>query len=312
LTRENADYYDNADDSPYKCSERHVSPRDKRCFDEDLFFALKGRLTSRISDEERIAIVRLIKAALDKHNIMIHVFNPSQAKVLKNLGWNGAIPQVNHDYLLVVDSSLPGHTAEDVTREIEYQVSLQLGKPVQARLRVRYDNRGIRNRGLGCRQSEIFHCYWNYFRIYVPRTATNFLALPVPLHEGSEKLIWGYSDADSGSLVRDADTGPARLTEAGGYIAVAPGSITAIPLEYQLPWAIVRSKDLNSFEYRLLVQKQPGMDRDNVRVTVELPPSTKLLEASPPPTRRTGQWVGFDFPLDSDKEVILTFRPSGS
>jgi hypothetical protein len=312
LTRQTADYYTNADDSPYPCSKRHASSRGKRCFDEDLFFAVRGRLTSRLTDEERVAVVRLIKTALDKGNILVHVFAPEHARAVEDLGWNGAIPPADHDFLLAVDSSLPGHTAEDVTRHMDYQVSLQLGKPVHSRLRVRYDNRGIRNRGLGCRQSEIFHCYWNYFRIYLPRTATQVLVPPVPLHEGSEKLIWGYSDADSGSLTRDADVGPARLTEVGGYIAVAPGSITTIPLEYQLPWTIVRSRDQNFFEYRLLVQKQPGMDRDQVSVTVELPPSTKLLEASPPPTRRDGQWVGFDFPLDSDKEVVLTFRPSGS
>jgi exonuclease VII small subunit len=311
LTREMADYYTNADDTPYKCSEGHVSGRDKRCFDEDLFFALKARLTSQISDQERAAIVRTIKTALDKGNIMVHVFNPDQAKVLENLGWNGAIPQVNHDYLLVVDSSLPGHTAGSVVRHWDYQVSMQVGKPATAQLRVRYDHQGTRPKGQVCRQSEFFVCYWNYFRIYVPRTATNVVAPPVPLHEGSEKLIWGYSDADSGSLVRDADTGPARLTEVGGYIAVEPGSITTVPLEYQLPWKLVRPIGRDSFEYRLLVQKQPGMDQDRVSVAVELPPGTELLAISPTPKTRNGQWVTFEFPLDSDKQVVVTFKASG-
>jgi hypothetical protein len=316
LTRETADYYTNADNSPYKCSERHVAGsgmgsgyRGKRCFDEDLFLALKYRLTSQLSDQQRAAIVRTIKTALDRKNIIIHVFNPDQGRVLEELGWNGAIPTVDHDYLLVVDSSLPGHTAKAVVRQWDYQVSLQVDKPATARLRVRYDHQGTRQKGQVCRQSEfIYDCYWNYFRIYIPRTATNVVAPPVPLHEGSEKLIWGYSDADSGSLVRDADTGPARLTEVGGYIAVEPGSITTIPLEYQLPWKIVRPREGASFEYRLLLQKQPGMDRDQVSVSVELPRGAELLDASPTPTSRNGRSVAFNFPLDSDKEVSVVFR----
>jgi hypothetical protein len=313
LTRETADYFTNADDTPYKCTERHGSNRGKRCFDEDLFTALEARLSSRFSDQERVAMVRMIKTALDKGDILIHVFQPDQAKVLENLDWNGAIHQVDHDYLLVVDSSLPGHTADNVVRRWDYQVALQVGKPATARLRVRYDHQSPRQKGQVCRQSEfLYDCYWNYFRVYLPKAATHIEAPPVPLHEGSEKLIWGYSDPDSASLARDPDVGPARLTEVGGYIAVEPGSITTVPLEYQLPWKIVRPREGGAFEYRLLVQKQPGMNRDRVSVTVELPPSTKLLEASPPPTRRDGQWVVFDFPLDSDKEVVLTFRPSGS
>jgi hypothetical protein len=310
LTRETADYYTNADNSPYQCSQRHVSGRGKRCFDEDLFFALNGRLSSRISDKEKVAIIRLFKTALDRGNILVHVFEPEQAKTLTDLGWNGAIPLINHDYLLVVDSSFPGHTAGAVVRHWDYQVSLQVGKPAMALLRVRYDHQGTRLKGQICRQSEFFECYWNYFRIYVPRTATNVVAPPVPLHEGSEKLIWGYSDADSGSLVRDSDTGPARLTEVGGYIAVAPDSITTVPLEYQLPWELVRPIGRDSYEYRLLVQKQPGMDRDRVSVAVELPLGTELLATSPAPKTRNGRWVTFDFPLDSDKQVVITFKIS--
>jgi hypothetical protein len=311
LTRETADYYTNADDTPYKCTQGHVSTRGKRCFDEDLFFALKDRLTSQFSDQERVAILRLIKTALDKRNIMVHVFDPEASRVLENLGWNGVIPMADHDYLLVVDSSLPGHTAGVVVRHWDYQVSLQVGKPATARLRVRYDHQGTRQKGQVCRQSEFFVCYWNYFRIYVPRTATNIVAPPVPLHEGSEKLIWGYPDADSGSLVRDADTGPARLTEVGGYIAVEPDSVTTIPLEYQLPWKIIRPVEGGAFEYRLLVQKQAGMDRDQVSVSVELPPGAEMVDASPTPTSRNGRSVAFNFPLNSDKELSLVFRASG-
>jgi hypothetical protein len=65
-----------------------------------------------------------------------------------------------------------------------------------------------------------------------------------------------------------------------------------------------------TFEYRLLVQKQAGMDRDQVRVAVEIPASTRLLQAWPKPVVQQGRWVAFDFLLDSDKEVSVVFKAS--
>ena len=114
-----------------------------------------------------------------------------------------------------------------------------------------------------CRQSEaagLGNCYWNFFRVYVSPLATEIDMPKVPLHPGAEKLIWGYPNADSASIVRNADIGPAAFTELSGYIVAEPGSTTTIPIQYQLPPGILRSIGPNIYEYRLLVQKQPGMD----------------------------------------------------
>ena len=97
----------------------------------------------------------------------------------------------------------------------------------------------------------------------------------------------------------------------GGYIAVEPGTVVTVPMEYQLPSEMVRPTGPNAFEYRLLVQKQPGMDEDRVTVAVELPSGAELLTASPAPTAREGRWVVMDFSLDSDTEVVVAFKVSG-
>ena len=295
---------------PYPCSERHVSTRGKRCFDEDAFFAVEERLTSSMSSEERAALVRLLRRGLKRGNILAHMFDGTEGALLWELGWNGAIPPVDHDYLLVIDSSLPGHSTQDVQRRWEYQVSLQVGRPIDARLRVRYDHQGAVREDRICRQSEPVssNCFWNYFRVYVPRLATNVYAPPVPLNQGAEKLIWGYPDPDSLSLGRDADVGPARLTEIGGFITVAPNSVTTIPLEYQVPWETVRSTGPDTFEYRLLLQKQSGIDRDIVYVAVEVPAGAEVLSVSPTPNGVNQRWRGFEFLLDTDKEVVVSFR----
>ena len=298
----------------YQCTDRNVSTRGKRCFDEDAFFAIRDRLADGASGEERAALVGLFQTELAAGNILAHIFDINEGQLLWELGWNGAIPPVDHDYVQIVDSSLPGHTTESVRRSWDYRVTLRVGQPVESRIRLRYSHvEGLRPDRV-CRQSEpeSSNCFWNYFRIYVPSSATNLVVPPVPLNQGAEKLIWGYSDADSRSLNRSADVGPSRLTEIGGFIAVAPDSVVTVPLEYRLPWATVRSTGRNSYEYRLLIDKQPGIDNDTVKVLVELPPGSEVIAISPEPKVNEGGRIGFEFFLDTDKEVSIAFTAKGS
>ena len=293
----------------YECQARHVSFRPERCFDEDLFFALKNRLTTGIGSSSRRPLIELVGQHLDRKNILMHVFPPLDDSFLWERKWNGAMALVDHDYLMVVDSSLPGHTAAVIQRSLEYSVTVNPNQPIEARLRIRYDN-GAQAQDVICRQviPELGPCYWNYFRVYVPSMARGIQIPPVPLHEGSMKLIWGYPDANSASVVPKADTGPSRLTELGGYIAVEPQSVTTVPIQYRLPWNIIRSTGTDVYEYRLLIQKQPGVDRDRVSLTVQLPPNAELLSTSPQYTSRRGQSLSFFFTLESDTVVVVSFR----
>ena len=125
----------------YECLPGHVSLRGQRCFDEDVFFALRDRVTTApIPPGLRRSLVERVKDHLERKNILIHVFPPTDDSFLWERGWNGAVQAVDHDYLMVVDSSLPGHSTEGVRRSYEYRVSLNPGRPVDVDLRLRYDN----------------------------------------------------------------------------------------------------------------------------------------------------------------------------
>ena len=309
LDRETAGAYTDGDKS-YPCLPGRVSTLGKRCFDEDVFFAMRERLTSDpIPSTLRRGLVELIKDHLDRKNILIQVFHPTDDSFLWERGWNGAVPLVDHDHVFVVDSSLPGHSTAGVSRSLEYRLSLDPDRPVRAELRLRYDNED-EPEDKTCLQYawEIYHCYWNYFRVYVSPQASDIQMPQVPLHEGALKLVWGYPDADSTTVVRNADTGPARLTELGGYIVVEPGSAVTVPIQYKLPAQILWPTAPGAYEYRLLVQKQPGMDSDRVRVAVELPSGAELLETSPEYNSRQARWLLFDFTLHSDTKVVVSFR----
>ena len=298
---------------PYACTDRHVSTRGQRCFDEDAFFALYDRLTDGFSGQERASVVQLFRDELAGGNMMAHIFDLNEGRLLWELGWNGAILPVDHDYLQIVDSSLPGHTTESVRRSWEYQVVLHVGRPLESQLRLRYTHlEGLRADRV-CRQSvpESSNCFWNYFRVYVPNSAIDMVAPPVPLNQGAEKLIWGYPEADSSSLVRSADVGPARLTEIGGFIAVAPDSVVTVPIEYRLPWGTVRSTGEDSYEYRLRIEKQPGIDNDTGQVLVQLPGGASIIAVSQEPVTNDDGRLVFEFNLDTDKELAITFSAGG-
>ena len=77
---------------------------------------------------------------------------------------------------------------------------------------------------------------------------------------------------------------------------------------YQLPNDVVRATGPDTYEYRLLVQKQPGIDTDVVSVSVQIPPETEVTNVSPVPISVTNGWLGFEFQLKQDTELMVSFR----
>ena len=77
---------------------------------------------------------------------------------------------------------------------------------------------------------------------------------------------------------------------------------------YQLPNDVGHATGPDTYEYRLLVQKQPGIDTDVFSVLVRIPRETEVTNVSPEPTCATNGWLGFEFPLNQDTELMVSFR----
>ena len=295
----------------YPCTEGHVSERPKRCFDQDLFQAVLDRLQQGVTTDERDGLTRLLLDHLRRKNILLYTFSDRANEFIVASGWDGAVPSTSQDLLLVVDSSLPGHTTRFVSRSWDYDVSLVPGGQSVSQLRVRYQN--DRPSGVAdCRQAAEGGggCYWNYFRFFLSRAAHDVTAAPVPLHEGSEKLIWGHRDPDSLRVLKHASAGLEGLTEVGGYVAVEPGSTLTIPVRYWLGPEVVQRVGRDRYEYRLLLVKQPGMERDDVRVRMQLPEGARLVTSSPAGMTMEEGVLEFRGLLEDDTEVVAVFETS--
>ena len=79
--------------------------------------------------------------------------------------------------------------------------------------------------------------------------------------------------------------------------------LAVVVVGYQLPNDVVRATGPDIYEYRLLVQKQPGIDTDVVSMSVRIPPETQVTNVSPEPTSATTGWLGFEFLLNQDTEI---------
>ena len=102
-----------------------------------------------------------------------------------------------------------------------------------------------------------------------------------PLHEGSEKLIWGHRDLESAVVFRHGSGALTDMVEVGSYVVVEPQTVLTLPVDYQLGPDVIRRVGDRRFEYRLRVVKQSGIDNDTVLVRALLPEDARVVASSP-------------------------------
>ena len=292
----------------YRCEERHVSDKPKRCFDEDLVPALLDELQGSLDENFRLRVIELLRNHLRLKNVLLFVEDAATQRFVSANGWDGAVPRPPQDFLMVIDSSLPGHTVAAINRTWDYRVSLVPNGWSTARLDIRYENTASAPNPR-CRQSTVGgRCYWNYVRVFLPPAAEQVRAPIVPLHEGSEKLIWGHRDIDTAQVITHGGSSLRGLVEVGGYVVVEPGTVLTLPLSYALNANVIRSVGPRQYEYRLLLVKQPGMDNDRLSIRVELPEDSRVVTSSPSSVRVSGSTVTWEHTLTADAELIVVFK----
>ncbi|MEE8518515.1 MAG: DUF4012 domain-containing protein, partial [Dehalococcoidia bacterium] len=308
VTREIADRYVEGELS-FQCEARHVSTRGKRCFDEDLVAALLIELRSGLDDQGRGRLIDTLRDHLERKNVLLYTLDPKTEDLFLANGWGGRVPAPSQDFLMVIDSSLPGHTTDDVTRTWDYFVSIEPDAMSHARLRLRFENTRAAEASI-CRQAALGGggCYWNYVRAFISPAAEEITLPSVPLHQGTEKLIWGHRELETASVLVHGGPALEGLVEVGGYVVVEPGSVLTMPVTYELDPRVVRRVDDGRYEYRLQLVKQPGIDGDQINVRLELPAGASVTASSPSGVRSDGRDVTWEGTLESDMELVVVFE----
>ncbi len=186
---------------------------------------------------------------LAERHIQLYARDPALQPVFERYGWAGGLPDVGHDFLLVVDSNVGyNKVSASLEQSMGYAVDLATGS---ATLTLRYLNTS----SVAVQECDKFRqytpsyealtqgCYWGYVRVYVP--------------EGSRLL--GAEGSDTGADV---------FTERGKTVLavdlmLAPGEERRLVLEYQLPAPVWQADT-----YQLLWQKQAGTQRIPLEITL--------------------------------------------
>lgn len=196
-------------------------------------------------------MLKIATIALDQGDMIVYAKDREVQSVLDKRRWSGRTLGTDGDYLWVIDSNLAALKTDGVMdKRVFYSVDNSDPEGPIATLKLRYTNT---NRVFDWRYTR----YRSYTRVYVP--------------EGSQLLSWSGTTRD-----------PEVYRELGkqvfaGFWIIEPGKTAEQIFRYRLPARI--KEQINTNEYQLLAQKQPGAERT---LTLDLRFGKNIRQAAPP------------------------------
>jgi hypothetical protein len=250
--------------------------------------------------------------ALNQRQILIHT--NSEADILGQLQWNGALLPGKGDYLMIVDANVGFNKSNVLVSEsLNYQVALLPNGRGRAVVELNYIHQG-NLMDIACTQfipydknityEKLIHtCYYDYLRLITPRGSQLVKAskLPVP----GKYLISGMStDGKAETFLGD----PSRRTVFSQFFVVKYGGQLQTRFEYDLPMVV---NDIDGQkQYTLTIQKQAGASAMPIKVTLTLPDRARLLSTKPSPAAQSGTSLEFYLRLDVDQQIEIVYAPA--
>ena len=183
-----------------------------------------------------------LTAIKEKHLIFYFLEDKTQL-IAEDFNAAGRIKDYSGDYLHISDSNFGGAKSDMfITREVEQEITTENGV-VTKTVSISYNNpRKGDNCNLEAGQLCLNGIYRDYVRVYVPK--------------GSKLL------SVAGSEVKEQTLEELGKTVFEGFFTMRPQSQSKIVFKYQLPQI-----DLST--YKLLIQKQPGLDTVKHTITLD-------------------------------------------
>jgi hypothetical protein len=248
--------------------------------------------------------------ALDEKHILVVMDNSTINSLLTERGWNGAVHRNDGDYLMIVDSNLGFNKVNAVVDEaINYAVDLtDLNSPT-AVLEVDNQNNAAGNPvctqqadyGDGSYASLINRCYWDYLRVY-SRADTILVQSDPKTIPGSEMLDGKDLPAQTDDLTYENND---LIKGYGTFFVVPAGQANSTHFQFALSPTVLQTVG-NRSTYSLTVQKQAGTTAIPIKISITLPPSASLVDASLPGEQNGKSWV-FTTDLRQDLNFTVTF-----
>jgi hypothetical protein len=280
----------------------------------DLVEAMMNRVQTQPQSLDLKSFASAIWQGLQGRHILVYLHHAEAAQLLAAQNWDGAILETPGDYLQVVDANVGFNKVDpNVQRTITYEVDLTGPDQVRAEVVVHYQNRSQRAvetclqeiEWLLSYEQRMHGCYWDYVRFFAPEGARPLTLEREPLPSGS--LLNRYRFAPLGDAGPDAATAERGKVAFGLFFVLPPGEQRDVGLAWQLPADVIQN-EAKGLRYQLLVQKQSGAPAIPLRVTVALPPGSRIVETIPVPTSVQANIVIFDLSLATDQYIEVAFQ----
>lgn len=175
----------------------------------------------------------IIAQASEKH-ILVSFDDPALQKLAEDYNFAGRVRDFEGDYLYINDANLAGAKSDlYIKRKVEQKIQIGKDGSVIKKLTLIYTNTGAYDGWLNTTGR-------NYVRVLVPRGV---------------RLI-----ASSGGDLKTSVFEDLGKTVFENFVRVPPLQTAAIEFEYELPFKLEPRKGFKLGEYKLLIQKQPGVE----------------------------------------------------
>ena len=249
------------------------------------------------ADQEKwLPLVEMLDRLTEEKHLFLYVSDRQVQGSVRELGWAGQVRSGPGDYLMAVEASV--HSSKlnlVVEREMDLRIELDEAGTAHNQLVLRYRN-GLDDWAPGhdpqlVRDIMLEGLYGGYLRLLVPPQA--------------ELLKVTLDDRPVGAEEVTQELGKASF---GRYLPLPRGSQAALMFVYSVPGAANVSEGTHEYEYRLLVQKQPGIRAEPLKVAVTLPPGAELesvsLDGQVLPDDPLELWTQ----LSVDRELVVRYE----
>ena len=203
----------------------------KALVNEILEQAMQGNLSFKNE------LKNLILKELDEKNVILSLKDTETQKTISKFGWDGEVNQsYKNDYLMIVEANLASKKSNFfIERDVEYSINLN-GEEPKVNLKIKYSHQN--------EEKDWFNDdYKFYLRIYTP--------------------FGSWLKGVNGVSSEIEFTNELNKTVFGSWIEIPAGQEKIIEFEYILPTS------LSQTEYKILVQKQSGIDSFPFKLILE-------------------------------------------
>ncbi|MBI3115458.1 MAG: DUF4012 domain-containing protein [Candidatus Kerfeldbacteria bacterium] len=274
----------------------------------DLIPAVLERLGS-VEPDDLVAVLSALEESFRTKDLMLWLRDDAQRSSLHTLGWTGALPSDDGDFLAVVEANLGGgKTSRALERSATLDVKI-VDETMENTLQLTIRHAGTPgDRWTGVR-------YRGYVKIYLPAGSVllesrGFDRLP------STALFPPPDDAELDADLLQIEKQPVldelsgtRKTEEfgrvafGNWIELQPGEVQTVTFRYRSGARIDRQS--SGDQYRLTIAKQPGAAPLPFEVQAW---SGQDLRFATVPVTSQERVVSFSSVVDSDQRFALLFK----